>query len=193
MKETPKAAAAFLAYYELGETRSLEKLVKHYQELAKTKPDEKKTWLPTLWQLKEWSRKHHWQSRVIAWEQEQAAERVAKRNAEIEEMNQRLAKLGMKQQKKAEKQIKTLIDAKSFGSVAAVQLLKLATDLERVARGVPTEIRASEVSGPGGGPIPIQNENLDLDLLTDEEFEELENLQKTIKQRKQQLADKGSD
>jgi hypothetical protein len=39
----------------------------------------------------------------------------------------------------AAQQIERLIEAKKFGSQASVQLLKLSTDLERLARGEPTE------------------------------------------------------
>ena len=137
MRETPKALAAFHEYCLLGPDRSLRKLAEQKQEYSKN-----------IALLMKWSAEHNWQERVKEYDNARADERRIKREAEIEKMNERHAMIGTTQQAKAIKQIETLIEAKAFGSMAAVQLLKLATDLERVARGAPTE--RSEQTGPDG-------------------------------------------
>ena len=140
MKETPKAAAAFIAYCELGQGRSLAKLAKQW---GKNKS--------YVGQLERWSSENSWQERVKDYERELAAERRRKHDADIEEMNARHAAVGMEQQEKVLRQIGKLMSIGEFGPYASVQLLKLATDLERVARGAPTE--RSELTGKDGAPL----------------------------------------
>lgn len=134
MRETPRAAAAYEEYAAMGPSRSLRKLA----DKSGTK----------LAQLGEWSTEHGWQERVKLYDAERIEERRQKQEAEIEKMNERHALIGTTQQAKAIKQIEALIEAKSFGSMAAVQLLKLATDLERLARGVATD--RQEITGKDG-------------------------------------------
>lgn len=141
-KETAKAYAAFVEYCALGPARSLSKLSESNQQYAKSIP-----------LLKRWSSEHNWQERVKQYDAERAEEKRLKHDAEIEEMNQRHAEMGMTQQERALEQIKKLMAAKSFGSMAAVQLLKLATDVERLARGEPTE--HTSLTGKDGGPVAI--------------------------------------
>lgn len=59
-EETAAQAAAFEAYYSLGEDRSLTKL---YQDYTQFIPDSQKT--PSLITLKNWSRFFHWQERIV--------------------------------------------------------------------------------------------------------------------------------
>ncbi len=130
MRETPKAAAAFLKFCELGikDKRSLSRMTEVYPQYAKSLP-----------LLKRWSAAHNWQERVKAYDREVSEEKRRKRDAEIEQMNERHALIGTTQQERALAQIERLIEARRFGSQASVQLLKLATDVERLARGAPTE------------------------------------------------------
>lgn len=146
MHETPRAAAAFEEYAAMGSSRSLRKLAKQ-RDKSGTKAGQ------ILKQLGKWSSDHGWQERVRQYDKERIEEKRLQREAEIEEMNARHAEVGMKQQKKAIKQIKDLIAAKAFGSVAAVQLLKLAMDLERLARGTATEQIA--VTDRHGDALPV--------------------------------------
>lgn len=141
-KESPKAYQAYLDYRDMGVGRSLAKLNQHYGN----KPS-------YVRQLQRWSADFDWQSRIKQFEQEQAEERVAKLQAELDEMNERHVRLAIEQQEKATKQIADLIEAKAFGSQAVVQLLKLATDLERLARGAPTE--REEITGKDGSPVQV--------------------------------------
>lgn len=148
MRETPKALDAFNEYCLLGPTRSLRKLAEKLDQ-TNSKP------IASEATIMLWSTQHNWQERVKEYDNARADERRIKREAEIEKMNERHAMIGTTQQAKAIKQIEALIDAKAFGSMAAVQLLKLATDLERLARGAPTE--RSEQTGLDGEPLqPVQ-------------------------------------
>lgn len=141
-KESAKAYQAYLDYRDMGDGRSLAKLNNQYGK----KPS-------YIRQLQKWSAEHDWQSRIKQFSQEQAEERSAKLQAEIDEMNERHVRLAIEQQEKATKQIQSLINAESFGSQAVVQLLKLATDLERLARGAPTE--REEITGKDGSPVQV--------------------------------------
>lgn len=172
-RETPKALAAFHEYCLLGPTRSLRKLAEK-QDKDGTKAGQ------IFKQLGEWSSTHHWQERVKEYDAARAEEKRIKQDAEIEAMNARHAQIGVTQQAKALKQIEALIEAKSFGSQAVVQLLKLATDLERIARGAPTKIE--EVTGKDGGPIQVQR-NTDLAALNDEELDTVETLLRQAQER----------
>lgn len=140
MRETAKAAAAYAEYAALGPTRSLGKL---YEALRQS--DGKAA--VSLRTIEQWSSEHHWQSRVQAHDEKRAAEKERKRIADIEAMNERHAMIGTAHQMRAIEQIKRLIEDKKFGSQAAVQLLKLAVDVERTARGEPTEVQAQQHSG----------------------------------------------
>lgn len=132
MRETPKALAAYEEYAAMGPSRSLRKLAEKWDKSG-TKAGQ------VFKQLGIWSSEHQWQERVKVYDAERIDERRRKHELEIEQMNSRHALIGTSQQARAIKQIEALIEAKAFGSVAAVQLLKLATDLERVARGVETD------------------------------------------------------
>lgn len=148
MRETPDAVKAFEEYYDLGDGRSLDLLAQQrYQRQAKPKPT-----VPTiLSRLKVWSSAHHWQDRLVQREQEEAEKARKKRTRQVEKMNERHILIGTTQQAKAIKQIEALIEAKKFGSQATMQLLKLATDLERLALGAATE--RTELTGKDGGPL----------------------------------------
>jgi hypothetical protein len=127
-RETPKAAAAFREYCALGPGRSLAKLAQGDQKYAKSVPV-----------LKRWSSVHTWVERAKQYDEERAKEKQRKQDEAIEAMNGRHAELALHHQITSAQQIERLIEAKKFGSQASVQLLKLSTDLERLARGEPTE------------------------------------------------------
>ncbi len=143
-QETPEAAAGYAEYAAMGQGRSLEGLVQQRVQNGSKASRRLAT-------IKEWSSKYNWQERIKLYDAAQIERERVKRQKAIDAMNDRHAMIGTTQQAKAIEQIKALIEAKSFGSMAAVQLLKLATDLERVARGAPTE--RSEVTGQDGEPL----------------------------------------
>lgn len=138
-QETPKAYAAFLEYCALGPVRSLEKLATTWKTYGKPTAN--------LRQLETWSSAHKWQDRVKLYDAERAEEKRLKNEAAIDAMNERQALMGMEQQERAVAQIEELMQAKSFGSIAAVQLLKMATELERLARGADSNKMKIEHSG----------------------------------------------
>lgn len=170
VRETPKSLEAFAEYCAL-EDRSLEKLAKIWRR-SNGKP------ASNLRQLQEWSRLNGWQQRVADYDVAKIKDREAKKQAAIDAMNERQAAIGTMHQKKAIEQIERLIKAEKFGSQATVQLLKLATDLERVARGAPTEHTQQS------GTIDVEHHS-DLSLLTDEELDMVENVMKAARERKQ--------
>ena len=104
-----------------------------------------------LSQLKRWSSKYDWQKQIVQRERALAEEKRKKLEKEIDAMNERQAMIGTTQQARAIKQIEALIAAEKFGSIASVNLLKLALEAEREARGA--SISKVEVTGKDGGPI----------------------------------------
>lgn len=168
MRETARAAKAFADYCAMGEARSLTKLE------AQTNQSGTKARLATL---KEWSTRQNWQERVKQYDSERMEERRRKREGELDKMNERHALIGTSQQARALKQIEALIDAQSFTAAASVQLLKLATDLERVARGASTEQIAH--TGKDGGPLTIK-QHINLSGLSNEELATLEQLARRV-------------
>jgi precorrin-6B methylase 1 len=149
MRETPKAAAAYEEYAAMGPSRSLRKLAEKLDQIAPKVS-------PGIETLKLWSSEHRWQERVRLHDAECIEERRQKREAETEAMNSRHALIGTTQQAKAMKQIDELIKAQKFGSQAVVQLLKLALDIERLARGDATD--RQEITGKDGGPLIIETQ-----------------------------------
>lgn len=163
MKETARARAAFERYCSLGLSRTFVELrAALLEEWGSAGLD-----VPAMNTIEIWSAKHNWQARVVEYESKQAEKaRIAeakeaerkrkKREKELEDMNERHALLGVTQQQKAIEQINALIKARKFGSQAVVTLLKLATDLERIARGANTEASRVEVAGDAERPLVIK-------------------------------------
>ncbi len=147
IRETSKAAEAFRAYCDLGPRRSLAKVA---ESLGK------KSGYVRL--LEKWSSDFNWVQRARDYDDEEAQERRWKREEAIATMNERHVLLAMEAQERASKQIEELIKAKAFGSVAAVQLLKLGIDAERLAMGAATE--RSELTGKDGAPLPASGANV---------------------------------
>lgn len=146
MRETPKAAAAYAEYAAMGPMRSLAKL---HQQLRQSQG----TVRVGLDTLEAWSAAHHWQQRVRAHDAAIIAEQEARRLADNEQMNERHALLGKTHQMRAIDQIGRLMAEGRFGSQAAVMLLKLAIDVERTARDLPTTVERHEQTGAHGGAI----------------------------------------
>lgn len=154
MRETPDAAKAFEDYYNMGDERSLERLANlMHQNQTKARP-KPQTIATLLSKVKEWSSKQGWQQRIIDRDRTEAEKVRKKRAKALEQMNDEHALLGRTQALKAVQQIKNLIDAKKFGSQAAVQLFKMSTDLERVARGAATEVAQLQHVGKDGEELP---------------------------------------
>lgn len=138
MKETNKSLELYRQYERMGKDRSLAKLADQLGRPA--------SYVRHLQLL---SSEHSWQDRVRSYDAAEAREIDDARRSErvrselekqeiISRMNQEHSLLGRTHALRAAKQIQDLIDVKKFGSQAAVNLLKIATDLERVARGAET-------------------------------------------------------
>jgi hypothetical protein len=156
MSETPDAARAFEQYYDLGDDRSLELLAERmYQDMTQNQTGTKQVpkIVAIVSQLKKWSTLHKWQSRVIERDRAKIEAVRKKRDAEIERMNEEHALLGRTQALRAVKQIEELIKTQKFGSQATVQLFKVSTDLERIARGAATE--RQELTGKDGEALGV--------------------------------------
>jgi hypothetical protein len=146
-RETGKAIAAFAVYCEMGPNRSLVKL-----QVELTKREQ----YAALKTIKWWSRTFGWQKRVLDYDMTMAAERRAALDKAIEDMNKRHIMLAVNQQLKMGTLIDDLIKRKKFGSLAATTLLKLALDLERLARGAPTEQTKMDVGFDQTMPLVIK-------------------------------------
>ena len=135
--ESARSAAYYEEYAAMGPERSLEKLAHQlYLEQRKERPLES-TWLS---KLKKASRDYGWQSRVKEYDRAQVEERKRAKADLLERMNEEHALLGRTHALRAAKMIAELTEQNRMSSTAAVTLLKIATDLERVARGAETEI-----------------------------------------------------
>lgn len=82
-----------------------------------------------------WSDRDDWQRRVVEYDLDQAQKKKAERDAALEKMEEEHALVARQGVLLASKRIKELMDAGEFGPYSAVQLLKVASDLERIARG----------------------------------------------------------
>lgn len=131
-KESSKAKAAYYVYESLGLDRSISKVA---QQMGHPYPGYER-------HLEEWSRLYGWVERARKWDDEQLERKRIERQKQIDEMNKRHIKLAIKQQENAIEVIERLKSIKGrggLGSIAAVNLLKLAIDLERLANDAATE------------------------------------------------------
>jgi len=129
--ESAKAKRAYLLYEGLGPDRSMAKVA----EQLGHPPGYVRV-------LEEWSRLYGWVKRASAYDEEQLERQRRERQKQIDEMNRRHIKLAIKQQENAIEVIERLKAIKGrggLGSIAAVNLLKLAVDLERLANDAATE------------------------------------------------------
>jgi len=148
-QETPKAAAAYEEYAALGPGRSLEKLVEKRRQSGGNSTVRLRT-------IEAWSSLHEWQRRVRTYDVEIASAEAKKIKAIHDEMNSRQVETSKEMQDVAIKQIKELIQVKSFGSLAAVQLLKNMIEAERKALRADDDTKKVEITGKDKGPIIIQ-------------------------------------
>ena len=141
--ETGKAWKAFLIYRDLGVDRTLRRTAEIYHERnglqSKTETVERN--------LQEWSRKQGWRVRVEEYDREldKARQREAFRQVRI--MRNRHISLAQSVQELAavelKKWLKRATDAEDISVVAVVDILKAmktGVEVERAARGEPTEI-----------------------------------------------------
>ncbi len=173
MRETPQAAQAFEDYYDLGDDRSIRKLAESNQKYIKS-----------VSKLLKWSTEHGWQERVKVRDRERAEAKRKKHDAEIEEMNKRHTQIGTSLQLKGIKRADSLLQKEEVTASEALRMIKLGADLERVARGEPTEI--SQVNGDKEERDAI---SLPIGDLTMDEVNDLKRIAQSIRERKQKAED----
>jgi hypothetical protein len=155
VRESPEAANAFEAYYDLGDERSLLLLAQMQRQVLSARYQGSTRAVPSegtlLSKFKGWSTSHKWQERVIERDRQKAEAKRKRQEETVHAMNERQALIGTTQQSTAIKLIAELGKKQEFKPRDAIQLLKLAIDVERVARGAATEQIA--LTGKDGGPI----------------------------------------
>lgn len=139
MRETPKAAAAFEAYWALGDGRNCETVAR---QLGKS-----------IALIERWSRLHDWQERLKARQEEQGRERDRLRNAAIAEAEARLLAEGIELQALAVAAIREKAEQGCLGAVAAVQAAALGAKLELRGLRLPETITRQELAAPGRGDL----------------------------------------
>lgn len=133
--ESSKAYAAFCVYRDLGPERSLEKAL---QNLSKKR---------AKWQLWQWSSKHNWVARCQAYDDYIERRKREEKEKAILEMAERHARLAVAFQQKVVERLREL-DPYQLSPSDLVKWLDVATKLERLSRGEPTEIGKQEVTLP---------------------------------------------
>ncbi len=133
--ESTKAYSVFCQYRDLGPERSLEKL---RQKLAKSR---------SRATLTRWSSKYNWVERARAYDDYIDKKKRAEHEKAILKMVERHAKLAMAFQQRIEERLKK-INPEELGPADLVRWLDVATKLERLSRGEPTEIGKQEVTLP---------------------------------------------
>lgn len=169
--DTPRSYAALCDYAALGAGRSLEKLVQVYTSSGTGKP-------PTRHRatLGVWSSAHDWQVRVAAYDQaiqadEEAARQAirAQRRVELEEADwatgsdlrkqceamlaemPRFLRHTETEVKQGGELVKVITLALKAGPGELARALKLASELQRLSVGEPTE--RTELTGKDGAPL----------------------------------------
>lgn len=141
-EESEKAFVAFRAYRDMGiGKRSINRAA---QEILQTDYSEHQA---KAWRA--WSSKYGWVKRVRAWDAELDRERLEKEKVELEEMRQRhlteargLQSLGISGLAKLQRKIRENPDYEMSAGLV-MQLMVQGSNMERLARGEPTEIAKS--------------------------------------------------
>jgi hypothetical protein len=151
--ETSKAYAAFKAYCDLGPQRSIPALSRVYSR--------------SIPLLKGWSRKHHWQKRVVEYD---AASARTSHEAEEEALKKEAgfwAKAQIEHRKKsfnlgeailavAAKELQKIASSSRIATLGDVaRSIQIADTLKRLSLNLPTE--KTELSGPDNTPLAIHS------------------------------------
>ena len=149
--ESTKAYAAFCVYRDLGTERSLEKAG---QTLDKPRT---RKWLG------EWSAKYNWLERAMAYDDYLERKKREEKEKAILEMAERHARLAMAFQQRIAQRLQE-IDPAELSPADMARWLDIATKLERLSRGEPTEIGKQEISLPA--IVEVITDEKDTDTLT---------------------------
>lgn len=137
-RESAPAFAAFRAYRDMGEGRSLTRAA---EEVGKSRD-----------LLRRWSRRWSWVFRAEAWDREE--ERLV-RQATVKarrEMSERHAKIAVAVQQKVVTRL-AQIDPSELTPSDLIRWLEVSVKIERAARGEPERV---EVSGANGGAVQVE-------------------------------------
>ncbi len=133
--ESNKAYHIFCIYRDMGPNRSLEKT---RQKIGK--PAGYIRWLHT------WSSKYDWVTRAQAYDDYIERKKREEKEKAILEMAERHARLAMAFQQRVAQRLQE-IDPAELSPADMARWLDIATKLERLSRGEPTEIEKQEHSG----------------------------------------------
>jgi len=133
--ESSRAYAAFCVYRDLGIERSLDKAL----ATANKKPTNRRHWA-------RWMEKYNWVKRTKAYDDYIERKKREEKEKAILDMAERHAKLAMAFQQRIAERIK-VIDPSELSPSDMAKWLDIATKLERLSRGEPTEIEKQEVHG----------------------------------------------
>jgi len=153
--ESSKAYAAFCVYRDLGPDRSLEKV-----RQTLDKPRSRK-WLG------EWCATYNWVERARAYDDYLEKKKREEKEKAILEMAERHARLAMAFQQRVAERLRE-INPSELSPADMARWLDIATKLERLSRGEPTEIEKQEHSGD----IEVEIRLVDEDEYGNEEEEE---------------------
>jgi hypothetical protein len=176
--ESAKAFHAFTHYRDQGSKRSIDAAFReHVQDCEGRQVGAGRA--PGRWDL--WARRYVWVDRAAEYDAEvdrkkrEAYEKVLVRVAASRKARQ--AAIALKMQEKAVDSIEVLgpgmIEAKDLP-----KFVETAAKMEREALGLPAETTQTQLTGPGGKPIAIQQvpTKPDLSGLSDEDLERLDEL-----------------
>jgi len=133
--EGSKAYAAFCVYRDLGPERSLDKALSE----ANKKPTNRRHW-------SRWMEKYRWYERAQAYDDYIEEKKREKNEKAILDMADRHARLAMAFLQRVAQRLQQ-IDPSELSPADMAKWLDVATKLERLSRGEPTEIGKQEVEG----------------------------------------------
>jgi len=147
--ESSKAYAAFCIYRDLGAERSLDKAL----AAANKKPTNRRHWA-------RWMDKYNWLERARAYDDYLERKKREEKEKAILEMAERHARLAMAFQQRVAERLRE-INPSELSPSDMVKWLDVATKLERLSRGEPTEIGKQEVMLPTIVEVIPDEENAD--------------------------------
>jgi hypothetical protein len=147
-EETGHSYLAFLAYRDLGTSRSLRKAAEIFYEM----PEECHPESTKLRQMKTWSSANGWRARTNAWDIHLERINETEDLQAVKDMRRRHAAIATVALAKAAERLRGL-DADKLSARDAITFLDYAVKVERLARGEPDHVRS--ITGPDGAALDI--------------------------------------
>ena len=149
--ESPKAYAAFTIYRDLGQYRSYDKAI----VIANKKPSARRYWA-------RWASKYKWVERAQLYDTHMDEINLQKKEEEVIKMAERHAKIALAFQSKVVKRLES-IQPEDLNARETVRWFALATKIERISRGAPSDISKGEISGKGNIIISLTSADMGSD------------------------------